>query len=264
MVCALVSNATSIAPRRLIRVMRVLQGDDLRQAGLTSLRSWADGRCRTEPVDDPWTTPSMMSIATLARLTVLVLAACIGTTRAADSVPLTVETRIPLGDVSGRIDHLAFDPARKRLYVAELGNNSVGVVDLKAGRLLQTVRGLDEPQGIGYEPGTDTIYVADGGDGTVRLFSGADFKPLGAIPLGTDADNVRVDPAAHRVYVGYGEGAIAVIDPVTRQRIADIPLAGHPESFQLEPDGHRIFVNVPGAGHIAIASRDTKSSPVQW
>jgi len=42
---------------------------------------------------------------------------------------LTLERKIPLGDVAGRIDHLAVDLARRRLLVAELGNNSVGVVD---------------------------------------------------------------------------------------------------------------------------------------
>jgi YVTN family beta-propeller protein len=196
--------------------------------------------------------------------TLFALSASAGTARAADSAPLIIEGKIPLGDISGRIDHLAFDPARQRLYVAELGNNSVGVVDLKTKRVLQTVRGFDEPQGVGYEPVTDTIYVANGGDGSVRMISGADFKPLGAITLRSDADNVRVDPVANRVYVGYGEGVIAVIDPAKRQRLADIPLKGHPESFQLEPKGQRIFVNVPDAGHIAIRSRDVHAPAAEW
>ena len=183
---------------------------------------------------------------------------------AADANPLAVDAKIPLGDVSGRIDHLAFDPTRERLYVAELGNNSVGVVDLKARRVLRTVAGFEEPQGIGYEPSTDTIYVANGGDGSVRLFSGADFAALGNIPLGKDADNVRIDRAAKRVYIGYGDGALAVIDPATRKRIGDIPLKGHPESFQLDPTGDSIFVNVPDAGHIAIVSRDGKQQVAMW
>src|SRR5262245_8495752 len=34
-------------------------------------------------------------------------------------------SKIPLGDVSGRIDHLAIDLARRRLFVAELGNDTV-------------------------------------------------------------------------------------------------------------------------------------------
>ena len=44
--------------------------------------------------------------------------------------PLQLEAKIPLGDVRGRIDHMAVDLKRQRLFVAELGNDSVGVVDL--------------------------------------------------------------------------------------------------------------------------------------
>ena len=184
--------------------------------------------------------------------------------RGADAAPLALEAKIPLGTVNGRIDHLAFDPKRGRLYLAELGNNSVGIVDLKTQRLIRTVPGFDEPQGIGYEPATDTVYVATAGDGSVRIFSGSDFAALGTIALGSDADNVRVDPMAHRVYVGYGEGALAVIDPVSRKRIGDIPLAGHPESFQLDAQSSRIFVNVPDAGHIAVVASDVNRQIGSW
>jgi hypothetical protein len=177
---------------------------------------------------------------------------------------LTVDVKIPLGDISGRIDHLAYDPARQRLYVAEVGNDSVGIVDLTERRLLRTVAGFKEPQGIGYEASTDTVYVANGGDGSLRLFRGADFSAIGIIDLGADADNVRVDSTARRVYVGHGDGAIAVIDAVARKHIADIPFKGHPESFQLEPDGPRIFVNVPDAGSIQILSRATNTSIGSW
>ncbi|MFZ0193298.1 MAG: hypothetical protein WAL14_00540, partial [Pseudolabrys sp.] len=41
---------------------------------------------------------------------------------------LQLETKIPLGSVAGRIDHMAIDLERHRLFVAELGNDSVGVV----------------------------------------------------------------------------------------------------------------------------------------
>src|SRR5215212_866477 len=68
------------------------------------------------------------------------------------SVPLELEARIPLGPVSGRIDHLAIDLKRQWLSLAELGNNSVGVIDAANRKLISTVSGLKEPQGIGYEP----------------------------------------------------------------------------------------------------------------
>src|SRR5258708_37815254 len=77
---------------------------------------------------------------------------------------LTLESKIPLGDVVGRIDHLAVDLARRRLFVAELGDNSVGVVDLAGGKVLHRISGLKEPQGVGYVPTADTLYAANAGD----------------------------------------------------------------------------------------------------
>lgn len=177
---------------------------------------------------------------------------------------LASESKISLGAVRGRIDHLAIDLNRERLYVAELGNDSVGVVDLNARRTLQTLTGLSEPQGIAYSSATDTLYVANAGDGSVRLFRGADLVPDGVIALGDDADNARVDDAAHRLFVGYGQGALAVIDTMTRSRLADIPLKGHPESFQLEPVGERIVVNVPDAREIAVVDRTAGRQLASW
>jgi DNA-binding beta-propeller fold protein YncE len=193
----------------------------------------------------------------------------IATTLASLLIPLAaqaleLEAKIPLGDISGRIDHLAFDASRERVYIAELGNDSIGIVDFKARRLIRTVSGFAEPQGIAYEPFTDTVFVANGGDGSVRFFSGENFKPLGSVSLGKDADNVRIDRTTHNVYVGYGDGAIAVIDAKTRRRIADVPLEGHPEGFQLIPGGEQIFVNVPDAHHIAIVSQHANQQIGKW
>src|SRR5262249_17519820 len=71
------------------------------------------------------------------------------------------------------------------------------------------------------------------------------------IDLGADADNIRFDPWRNRLVVGYGKGALAIIDPAARRKIGDIPLGGHPESFQFDETGSRIFVNVPSAEQIA-------------
>src|SRR4051812_39532035 len=83
----------------------------------------------------------------------------------ANSLPLQLEAKIPLGDVQGRIDHMAIDLARQRLFVAELGNDSVAVVDLSSRTVITTLGGLKEPQGVGYVPSTQALYVANAGDG---------------------------------------------------------------------------------------------------
>jgi DNA-binding beta-propeller fold protein YncE len=167
--------------------------------------------------------------------------------------PLVLETKIPLGQVSGRIDHLGIDVKRQRLFVAELGNNSLGVVDLAAGKVLRRISGLSEPQGVAYVPFADSVFVANAGDGSVHVLRGDDLAPVGRIELGEDADNVRVDTQRSRVLVGYGNGALAVIDPATRTKAADIRLKGHPEGFQIDETATKVFVNVPDARDVEIA-----------
>ena len=182
------------------------------------------------------------------------------------SPPLILEAKIPLGDVSGCIDHLGIDLKRKRLLVAELGNNSLGVVDLAAGKVLNRIAGLAEPQGVAYVPSSDSVFVANAGDGSVRALRGEDLNPIGRIELGDDTDNVRVDAARNRVLVGYGKGALAVIDPVSLSKTADIGLKAHPEGFQIDETGTQVFVNVPDVREIVVidlAVGSTQSLPTQ-
>ena len=77
-----------------------------------------------------------------------------------------------------------------------------------------------------------------------------DYHPGPTIRLGDDSDNVRYDATAKTIYVGYGDGALAAIDPGSWRVNATVKLQGHPESFQLERTGTRIFVNVPAASRL--------------
>src|SRR5258708_5023368 len=97
---------------------------------------------------------------------------------------------------------MAIDPIRQRLFVAELGNNTVGVVDLKERKVVHVISGLKEPQGVAYVPSSDTIYVANAGDGSVRLFRADNYEPAGRIDLGEDADKIRVAVARTGFLVG--------------------------------------------------------------
>jgi DNA-binding beta-propeller fold protein YncE len=178
--------------------------------------------------------------------------------------PLVLERTIALAHVSGRIDHMAVDLHRHRLFVAELGNDSVDVVDLGSGTLLHRISGLKAPQGVAYIPGADVIVVANAGDGTVEFFGGADFAARGGLNLGDDADNIRVDPRSGHVVVGYNEGGLAIIDPATRTKLQDIKLPGHPESFQIDSQSNRAYVNVPDAGQIAVVDLAAGRQVAKW
>ena len=178
--------------------------------------------------------------------------------------PLVLEKTIPLHNVRGRIDHMAFDPGRKRLIVAELGNDTVDVIDVVAGVPLHRFTGLREPQGVGYAAHADVILIANAGDGSVRLFKAADFSPAGAVALGDDADNVRIDPRNGLAVIGYGGGGLALIDPTSRTKVADIRLPAHPEGFQIDPATGRAYVNIPDARQIAVVDLDARRVMATW
>src|SRR5215831_14532320 len=122
--------------------------------------------------------------------------------------PLVLEKTIALEKVDGRIDHMAADVAGQRLFVAALGNNTVEVVDLKAGKRIQSLSGFAEPQGIVYVPEFDRVFVANGSDGTCRIVDGRTLKTITSVEVGDDADNVRYDEKTKRIYVGYGAGSL--------------------------------------------------------
>jgi YVTN family beta-propeller protein len=199
-----------------------------------------------------------------AMMLMLILGGSAKSAESSDSGPLQLEAKVALGNVRGRIDHMAVDLKRQRLFVAELGNDSVGVVDLANRSVIRTLEGLNEPQGVGYEPSTDTLFVSNARDGSVKLFEGNTYAAKGKIELGNDADNIRIDVAGRRVVVGYGDGGLAVFDPSTRDKIQDVPLKAHPESFQIDPDTGRIFVNLPDAHAIAVVDGRSGKQIANW
>jgi DNA-binding beta-propeller fold protein YncE len=184
-------------------------------------------------------------------------------TSAAEHGPLVLETKIPLGEVKGRIDHLAVDIEHRRLFVAELGNDTVGVVDIEGRKVARRLDGFDEPQGVAYLAQKETLYVADGG-GDLRAFRGAALEPVGKIALGGDADNVRIDRNQARVYVGAGSGNLTIIDAAAFKKVGEIKLKGHPESFQLDNESSRIYVNVPDAKEVAVLDRNADKQVTSW
>jgi len=192
---------------------------------------------------------------------VLLLGACLAPgLRAEDAPPVVLERTIPLPDVAGRIDHLALDAGGKHLAVAALGNDTVEVVDLEAGRVIHRIRGVGEPQGVVFAA-DGRLAVTSGEDGTLRFFDGGTWAPAASVDLGDDADNVRLEAATGRLYVGYGDGGVAVVEG--SRRVAALPLPAHPESFQLSSSG-RVFVNVPGAAQVVVLDARDAGTAARW
>jgi len=96
-----------------------------------------------------WITRQMMKpVLPLCALSFLMSPVAAG----AQESPLQLMQTILLPGVEKCIDHRAVDLPHKRLFIAALGNNTVEVVDLQAGKRFHTISGLHEPQGLAHVP----------------------------------------------------------------------------------------------------------------
>ena len=171
---------------------------------------------------------------------------------------------IAMPGVKGRIDHFGVDTKRHRLFVAALGNDTLEVLDTGARKRERSLDGFGEPQGIVHVAETNRVFIANGSSNRVDILDAESLVLLGHVNGLEDADNLRYDALARKVYVGYGSGALKVLDATTGASAGDIPLPGHPESFQLEKKGARIFVNVPTAGRISVVDRAKQAVVASW
>jgi len=87
-------------------------------------------------------------------------------------VPLQLIQTIPLPGVEGYLDHMAIDLEGQRLFIPAEHQKTIEVVDLRAGKLVHTVTGLEgNPRKIIYLAKPNQIWV-DLGNGTCKAFSG--------------------------------------------------------------------------------------------
>jgi YVTN family beta-propeller protein len=177
---------------------------------------------------------------------------------------LHLSKTILLPGVKGRIDHLDVNLKDNLVYVAALGNNTVEVVDMVNGKVIHSIQGLDEPQGVGYIPQTREILVANGGTGDCYFYNAQTFVKVASIHLASDADDVRYDSASRKIYVGYGKGGIAIIDADSHQQTGDVNLPAHPESFQLDKSLGLLFVNLPDAHMVGIVDLKRSLLTDKW
>jgi DNA-binding beta-propeller fold protein YncE len=172
------------------------------------------------------------------------------------SPALELVQTIELKGKPGKLDHLIVDSKSGRLFLANKVNNTVEVVDLKAGKPLRQLKSQAGAQGLAYASDLDRLFVGLGTGGYCNIFDGRNYNPIKTIKFADDADNVRYEPRTHLVYVAHAENALGVIDGQSLEQKADINLPGSAESFQLESERPRLFLNVPSPSQVVVIDTD--------
>jgi YVTN family beta-propeller protein len=94
----------------------------------------------------------------------------------------------------------------------------VSVIDAATSTVTATIGVGTYPDGVAVDPATGTVYVANGGDGTVSVIDAATSTVTATIGVGSGPDGVAVDPATHTAYVANsGDDTVSVINPIAEQ-----------------------------------------------
>lgn len=172
-------------------------------------------------------------------------------------VPMPMIIRSTIREATGRLDKMAFDPIRYRVFVSAINSNSVFVLDLATHRTPHIIQNLPEPRDVMWLPEEDRLIVACGGDGTVRTFKTHDLRgvennpaytPEHTVQLTGEATDLALEPAERggRLWVAHAM-MLSAVDLKEGKRVARVALPGRPDGvvFVETPAGPRVFANVP-------------------
>ena len=202
--------------------------------------------------------------------------ALLGTQRAvhaAGEPPLRLMKTSPLSsDIHGNFDHLALDEKRGRTFITAKDAHAVLVVDNGTGTVAATIRGLERPHAVFYQPDVDRLYVTDGGAGVLRVFDGATYGAIGSTTLKKDADSIGYDPSTKQLYIvnggkdaGSASTSLSIVDTTSLRRIADITIKSDTvEAMALDAYRPRLYVNDAANNRVAVVDRWTRKVKAYW
>jgi DNA-binding beta-propeller fold protein YncE len=175
-------------------------------------------------------------------------------------------------DVKGRFDHFGVDLKHNRLFATPEDYHALLVLDIRDGKLLQTVHGIEKPHAVAYREDLDRIYVTDGEAGMVRVIDGKNYEVIKSIPLQLDADAMSMDPSTKLLYVVSGGkdvkmtySTLSVVGSTEGKKLTDIKVDGDTlEVMSLESSSPRLFLNNRAKNEIEVIDRDKRAIQATW
>jgi DNA-binding beta-propeller fold protein YncE len=186
--------------------------------------------------------------------------------------PLRLVQTIPLPNVDGFLDHMGVDIQGERLLVPTEVQNTVEVVDLRAGKVIHTIKGLKNPHTVLYRPQSKEIFVTAAQDGTCEVFRGDSYEPVKTIKLAEGADNAAYDPVSQYFYIDIrgqftksSTSLLAIVDTKNAEHLGDIKIEGaNTQAMAFEPSGPRMYLDIADKNEIAVIDREKRAVVTTW
>src|SRR6266404_4714217 len=186
--------------------------------------------------------------------------------------PLELVRTIPMPGITGRFDSFGIDVKGHRLFVTPLDHKTVEVYDLKAGKLIHSIPGIEKAHAVLYRGDLDEIFVTDGPAGSLKIFKADKYELVKAVEQLAQPDGILYDPATHYLYIiTGGENAkldyslISVVDTDKGTHLGDIRIEGGTmEEMRLEKSSARLFVVNREKNRIEVIDSKKRTILTSW
>ncbi|MCW5909751.1 MAG: beta-propeller fold lactonase family protein [Cyclobacteriaceae bacterium] len=167
------------------------------------------------------------------------------------------------------VSHMvAWSPADKKAYVANIASGTVSMIDVAEKILLRQLEFKKGIEGVAVSPDGKEVWAANREDSTVTAMSTVTFEVLGTMPAHQIAYRIKFLPNGKQVLVSNGlSGNVSVYDARLKKHIKDIdltdktffPPAGHPNmpvpvGTAVSTDSKYVFVSCSGYDRVAVIS----------
>ena len=193
--------------------------------------------------------------------------------RSQENGPLKLVQTIKLpADVKGHFDHFEIDLKNQRLFATPEEYKGVLVFDLKTGKLVHTIRGIEKSHAVLYREDLNRLYVTDGEAGDLKIFDATTYALVSSVKLLEDADSIGYDPNTKYLYIDNGGGDVhqtysmlSVVDTTAGKKVTDIKIDGDTlEAMALEKSSPKIYVNNKAKGQVDVVDREKREVIASW
>ncbi len=159
---------------------------------------------------------------------------------------------------------VTFAPDESQAYVANIGSDSITVVDCDERRVIADPLVGEKPEGIATDPTTGEILVANQDDGQLSVLDPETYESRFAL-LGETPIRVVVAPDDRHVLVPNRESNdVSVIDTAFHRdgqrrpwEVARVPVGIHPGGTVFDPTGGRAFTANNKTNDISVIDTDS-------
>jgi YVTN family beta-propeller protein len=150
----------------------------------------------------------------------------------------------------------------RQAWVANIGDNTISIVDTTTFRILGTIAVGKGPTGLTFSRDGRFAYVSNQGDKTVEVIDTASHRVLKAIPVGTNPHFLVLGPDGRIWGTNTGGTDIYIIDPAAQDKIASINVGPGPQQIAFGYkglQGPNAYVTVAGLNRVVVVSADPRN-----